>query len=95
MQVPAVEADAPAPALRRLGLLYSLLLLAAMSLIVFSVVGIATMTQLLPDPLSNPTAAPAAAPKPVERPAPQTRGVTDPRDARPARSCPDCDASRG
>lgn len=63
----SVNTAGPKPTNNRLGILYPVMLIAAIALIVFSVVGIATMVGWMPSALSgaDPEARPAAAPAAV------------------------------
>jgi outer membrane lipoprotein SlyB len=78
---------------KRSGILYPMMLIAAVSVIIFSVVGIATMTGLIPNARSGGDPAAASEPAPGSRqssaPAPSAKS-TRPQLAASAASCTDC-----
>ena len=78
---------------KRSGILYPMMLIAAVSVIIFSVVGIAAMTGLIPNARSGSdpaaTSGPASGSGQSSAPAPSAKS-TKPRLAASAASCTDC-----
>jgi outer membrane lipoprotein SlyB len=77
---------------KRSGMLYPMMLIAAVSVIIFSVVGIATMTGLMPSARSGDAAVAAGAPTTATKQASAPAAASQPARTRVAAgaNCPDC-----